>query len=38
MSEANRLMQQNEIGAVAIVNPVGNLVGFLRAGRIARKK
>ncbi len=38
MSEANRLMQQNEVDAVAIVNPAGDLVGFLRAGRIARKK
>src|SRR5262249_17864871 len=38
MSEANDLMERNGLGAVAILNSSGELVGFLRQGRIKRKK
>jgi len=38
MSQANEVMQHNEVGAVAIVNKAGELVGFLRRGRATRRK
>jgi Zn-dependent protease len=37
MSEANELMKQNGVGALAVVNGNGRLVGFLQKNRIGRK-
>ena len=38
MGSAKELMQQNGVGALAIVNGAGDLVGFLRSGRLKRQK
>ena len=38
MAMANDLMQRNGVGAVAVVDHGGELVGFLRRGRVRRKK
>jgi len=38
MRQANDVMQHNEVGAVAIVNNAGKLVGFLRRGTVTRKE
>jgi CBS domain-containing protein len=38
MDVANELIQSNGIGAVAVIEESGELVGFLRRGRVRRKK
>jgi Zn-dependent protease/CBS domain-containing protein len=38
MGSARELMQHNGVGALAIVNGAGELIGFLRSGRIKRRK
>jgi Zn-dependent protease len=38
MEAANDLMQVNGVGAVAVIEESGELVGFLRKGRVRRKK
>jgi Zn-dependent protease len=38
MDAANELIQRNGVGAVAVVEESGELVGFLRRGQIRRKK
>jgi Zn-dependent protease len=37
LESVNQLIEQNGVGAVAVVNGSGELVGFLRRGRIRRK-
>lgn len=37
MESANELIQRNGVGAVAVVGSAGELVGFLRRGRVRRK-
>jgi CBS domain-containing protein len=34
MSSARELMQGNGIGAVAVIDEVGNLIGFLRRPKV----
>jgi Zn-dependent protease len=38
MDAANELIQRNGVGAVAVIEESGELVGFLRRGRLRRKK
>jgi len=38
MGSAKELMQHNGVGALAIVNGAGDLVGFLRSGRLKRRR
>jgi Zn-dependent protease len=38
MDAANELMQRNGVGAVAVIEESGELVGFLRRGQVRRKK
>lgn len=38
MDAANELIQSNGVGAVAVIEESGELVGFLRRGRVRRKR
>ena len=38
MDTANELIQANGVGAVAVIEDSGELVGFLRRGQVKRKK
>jgi Zn-dependent protease len=38
MDAANELIQRNGVGAVAVIEESGELVGFLRRGRLRKKK
>jgi len=38
MDAANELLQRNGVGALAVIEESGELVGFLRRGRVRRKK
>jgi CBS domain-containing protein len=38
MGRASELMQRNGVGAVAVVNAKGELVGFLQQGQLKRRK
>src|SRR5882724_453078 len=38
MDAANELIEGNGVGAVAVIEETGELVGFLRRGRVRRKK
>lgn len=38
MDAANELIQRNGVGAVAVIEESGELVGFLRRGRVRRKR
>jgi Zn-dependent protease/CBS domain-containing protein len=38
MARADEVMQRNGVGAVAVVDPGGKLVGFLQRGRLKREK
>jgi CBS domain-containing protein len=38
MDAANELIQSNGVGALAVIEESGELVGFLRRGRVRRKK
>jgi Zn-dependent protease len=38
MNTANEMIQRNGVGAVAVVEESGELVGFLRSGRVRRKR
>jgi hypothetical protein len=38
MDAANQMIQSNGVGALAVIKESGELVGFLRRGRIKRKK
>jgi Zn-dependent protease len=38
MDAANELIQRNGVGAVAVIEESGELVGFLRRGQVKRKK
>ena len=37
MDAANELIQSNGVGALAVIEESGELVGFLRRGRVRRK-
>jgi CBS domain-containing protein len=37
LESVNDLLEQNGVGAVAVVNGSGELVGFLRRGRLRKK-
>lgn len=38
MDAANELIQRNGVGALAVIEETGELVGFLRRGRVKKKK
>jgi Zn-dependent protease/CBS domain-containing protein len=38
LDEANELIERNGVGAVAVIEESGQLVGFLRRGRVKRKR
>jgi CBS domain-containing protein len=37
IAHANRLMQNNGVGSLAVINHAGELVGFLQRGKLKRK-
>jgi CBS domain-containing protein len=37
IDSVNELMARNGVGAVGVINPAGELVGFLRRGRLRKK-
>ncbi len=38
MATAREVMQRNDLGALAVIADSGELVGYLRRGRLARKQ
>jgi CBS domain-containing protein len=38
MDDAKELIERNGVGAVAVIGESSELVGFLRRGRVRRKK
>ena len=38
IESVNELMAHNGVGAVGVINPAGELVGFFRRGQLKRRK